>query len=274
MRGMLTAVVLVAVTGAAFAHGRAEEAFDSNDRYRGIDGFTEIRNTTRADITVIVGDDFWIEGSGDRELLELIELGVRNGELRIRQRPLQPARPGLQAHFEIRLPELEAIKITRSGDAEVEGEVHAEQLTMIVTGSGNLAASGLIDELTVRATGSGDVRFSGRAERVTADTSGSGGADLEIESRHIAAATHGSGGIRLHGSAERVEYRTTGSGEIRAAECSVDEATIRISGSGDVEVNAQRSIFITISGRGDVLYTGNPEIDVRASGSGRVRPAS
>jgi hypothetical protein len=52
----------------------------------------------------------------------------------------------------------------------------------------------------------------------------------------------------------------------------VNSCDIRISGSGDVEVNVKESLEANISGSGSVTYRGNPaHVNSHSSGSGKVR---
>ena len=45
----------------------------------------------------------------------------------------------------------------------------------------------------------------------------------------------------------------------------------QVSGSGDIMVNARKSLKATVSGSGDIVYKGNPEKqDFKIHGSGRV----
>jgi putative autotransporter adhesin-like protein len=60
----------------------------------------------------------------------------------------------------------------------------------------------------------------------------------------------------------------TGSGDLELAKLPVERATVEISGSGDIEVDATRTLDVRISGSGSVAYHGNPEVKKSISGSG------
>lgn len=82
----------------------------------------------------------------------------------------------------------------------------------------------------------------------------------------------GSGKIIASGTAKRIRTTISGSGEVRAADLEVEECEVRISGSGDVEVNVKQALDATISGSGSVSYRGNPnQVNSHSSGSGKVR---
>ena len=124
-----------------------------------------------------------------------------------------------------------------------------------------LAGSGLIvtdnyypfgDYLEVGLTGSGriDVRGSARTADVTLS---------------------GSGDIFLDGSGNRLSVYTDGSGDVRAFNYTVDEADVRLFGSGSVQVDAWLYLDAQISGSGDIIFEGNPRIQSSVTGSGLVR---
>ena len=82
----------------------------------------------------------------------------------------------------------------------------------------------------------------------------------------------GSGKIVASGSAQSVKTSISGSGKVLAANLEADKCDIRISGSGDVEINVKSELDATISGSGSVSYKGNPNhVNSHASGSGHIR---
>ena len=54
-------------------------------------------------------------------------------------------------------------------------------------------------------------------------------------------------------------------------ELAAQEASVSISGSGDMRVNVASSLRYRISGSGDILYDGSPHVSGGISGSGSVR---
>lgn len=121
-------------------------------------------------------------------------------------------------------------------------------------------------------SGSGDVRsvntFSG--SDVYFESSGSGSIDVDVTCSSIYAEVSGSGKISLGGSATREDFRINGSGNIRSFGLLSQQGDVRVSGSGDVEINASSSLNVHISGSGDVRYIGNPTMNTEISGSGSV----
>ena len=122
-------------------------------------------------------------------------------------------------------------------------------------------------------TGSGDIVSKDliEADHFKASVSGSGDMDLEVESNSLRAAVSGSGDIVLKGATKAFEAAVAGSGDISAFHLKSDNAEVKVSGSGDVELTVQKELKARVSGSGDVSYKGNPKIqDVKVSGSGDV----
>ena len=81
----------------------------------------------------------------------------------------------------------------------------------------------------------------------------------------------GSGNFSFTGSAKNMNAKISCSGNIRAFNMPTENATVKISGSGDMQVNVTRKLDATISGSGDIIYKGAPSVNSRVTGSGRVR---
>jgi hypothetical protein len=101
--------------------------------------------------------------------------------------------------------------------------------------------------------------------------SGSGTIDLYgLQAGAVTAAISGSGSIRLSGQAQSLRTETSGSGDTHTFDLIVQDGDVKISGSGNVEINASQTLDVRISGSGDVYYKNNPAMDVDISGSGNV----
>ena len=131
-----------------------------------------------------------------------------------------------------------------------------------------------VDEIdNIRLSGSGD--FVGRKTLRTNDmdiqVSGAKHIDLTIDATNITVATSGSSDIELKGNSEELRIRSSGSSNVRAYELEVDEATLQLSGSSDVEVTVNESLVSMVSGSGNIQYRGNPDkVLNQISGSGSV----
>lgn len=75
----------------------------------------------------------------------------------------------------------------------------------------------------------------------------------------------GRGIMVLNGSALKATYSLTGVGTIEADGVSVPEATVRLTGTGSVGVNATKKLTVSGSGSGTVFFKGTPEIKKKIS---------
>ena len=129
----------------------------------------------------------------------------------------------------------------------------------------------------VRLSGSGNIigenTFTGLDE-LGVSVSGSGNISLAVEANMIDTHISGSGDISLAGRTDRHGISISGSGDIEAYDLVSNECKVRISGSGDCEVEVKDDLEVRISGSGDVNYKGRPRISSRISGSGDIRGRS
>jgi hypothetical protein len=65
----------------------------------------------------------------------------------------------------------------------------------------------------------------------------------------------------------------SGSGNIDAMNIPAGSASVSISGSGKVRVNARNSLKVDIAGSGSVVYSGHPQLSQSIAGSGSVTSA-
>lgn len=105
---------------------------------------------------------------------------------------------------------------------------------------------------------------------LTLDISGSGEIDATGTTTTINANISGSGDILLSGNAGNSDYKISGSGDIRSYNLNQNSCNVNISGSGNCFVFVNDKLDVKISGSGDVNYIGNPSVVANISGSGNV----
>jgi hypothetical protein len=116
-------------------------------------------------------------------------------------------------HVDVSVPSLDGLRLTGSGVVSATG-VDAASLTVTVSGSGVLRASGTVTRLDVTLAGSGDAQLRQLvASDVHAVVSGSGRI-LTTATKSLDAAISGSGAIVYGGNPARVRKSITGSGAI------------------------------------------------------------
>lgn len=122
-----------------------------------------------------------------------------------------------------------------------------------INGSGKVISQNILtgDQITTRINGSGDV-------------------DLGVDVDHVKSNISGSGSVFLEGLTATSDFKITGSGKVHAFDLLSAASEIRISGSGDAEVNVLDQLEVNISGSGDVRYKGTAAVQSNISGSGKI----
>lgn len=126
---------------------------------------------------------------------------------------------------------------------------------------------------TLYVTGSGDVKNKGvlKANEFKVGVTGSGDIALSVEAKDLSGSITGSGDIKLNGKAQDFSTKVTGSGDFMAYDLKAENVEAVVSGSGDIQVTASKTLKARVSGSGDISYKGNPEKeDFKISGSGDI----
>ena len=124
------------------------------------------------------------------------------------------------------------------------------------------------------ASGSTDVTFDVpvSANSLTLRTRGSGSIKGKIEVKFLEGRVSGSGQISVSGSADKSAVKVSGSGHFTGKELVTAISSVRVSGSGQADVNANNEVDAAVHGSGVISYTGQPKSVSRStSGSGEIR---
>lgn len=213
-------------------HVRGDGNITTQDRHE--NHFSGVKSYGSFDVFVSSGANYSIKVEADENLQQYIETRVEGDNLKIgttRGVSLSPTK-GLKVY--ITAPSFQELSTSGSGT---------------IKGSGRLTAD---DRMELGIAGSGDI-------------------DADVKAKTVSLHISGSGSIALSGEANSLETSIAGDGDIHASRLQAEDATVHISGSGDVEVNVTKQLDIHIAGSGDVQYVGNPQISQHIAGSGDVR---
>ncbi len=224
---ILVMLVVPALT-AETAHAQKEN--------REVQNFDEVVLAISADCYLTQGSGFECRLEGDESVLSEVETTISGTTLKIKYNKPWQFRNPKRIKVYITMPSLQAFTITGSGDVIAKESIEADDLQLMVTGSGDF----LMEDLKVR--------------------------DLEAK-------ISGSGSIVIGGDkpGDELEVKITGSGEYEGDELAFKQARVAISGSGDTYVRAEDKLEIKVTGSGNVYYYGNALVDARVVGSGHVR---
>jgi hypothetical protein len=103
---------------------------------------------------------------------------------------------------------------------------------------------------------------------------GNGSMDIDIKGETVKAELSGSGTIALRGYATNLDALNSGSGMVSAFNCPVDNAKIKVTGSGTAELNVANTIDAFVAGSGQIKHKGNTKTaSKKVYGSGTVERA-
>lgn len=192
--------------------------------------FDAIQLRCGAEVVLTQGNEIRVLAEGYENILDALDFDLNGRELAIDNHRCIDPRD--QPRILITMPDLRRIDLL---------------------GYGNLFSQNffIIDDLEIRLLGSGDI-------------------DLGLDADDLELSLTGSGDILLEGSAQNLRLDLLGSGDLRAFPLAVDRADIRITGSGDAEVNVLDFLEVYLTGSGDVIFRGNPVIDLHVTGTGRL----
>lgn len=86
---------------------------------------------------------------------------------------------------------------------------------------------------------------------------GNGSMDIDLKGDVVKAEVTGSGNIALRGYATTLEALISGAGTINGYNCPMDNAKVKVSGSGICELNVTNTIDAIVAGSGFVKHKGN-----------------
>lgn len=200
-----------------------------------LDDFAAIRLTNNAKVYIRQGSPQSVEVEAQENIIDNLKREVQDDTWTIGFDRSVRRYDGMKVY--ITIPHLEGLRVSGSGSITSEGRF---------TG---------VDDLGVSISGSGDIR-------------------LDVDATSVDSHISGSGNIKLRGNTGHHEISISGSGDVEAYELSSESCKVRISGSGDCDVDVREDLEVRISGSGDVNYKGRPRISSRISGSGDINGRS
>jgi len=193
--------------------------------------FTEVNSSGNFVVHVAPGDFYEIVVNAESNLLPYIETDVRNGKLNLSVAGVHNLKNTRPIEIFLVTPVLEAARLSGSGEITT-GYYAPNHFEAVISGSGTVVTA--VDALS---------------------------ASLNIS---------GSGNIDILGNVRTAEMVISGSGKIFAYDLVTVNCKSVISGSGNMYVNASRTLDVRISGSGNLFYIGNPAINATLSGSGKI----
>jgi hypothetical protein len=201
---------------------------------RSVSGFNAIASAGPFNVYVKLDGNESVKVEADADVINDIETVVEGNTLKIRFKDREYRHHNIhKAEVYVEAKSLNSLINSGSGGIKVDGMINAENFKAVLSGSGNISAS--------------------------------------VKSGSLRAVISGSGNIKLSGNTGDADFVITGSGEISGKDLKTNSVTASIAGSGNVYVQAEKSVTGRITGSGSVIYSGNAsDINSRTVGSGRV----
>lgn len=159
----------------------------------------------------------------------------------------------------------EEVKITDQGDED--GFKRSEQNRALV-----LLFSPCLSKIQIR--GAGNLSSKGSFSNCSPEIILSGAGNLKLDGNfgNISLTISGAGDVELLGSCQSLDALVSGAGDLYSGKMISQVAKISVSGAGNAEVNASKTLDANVSGVGSILFSGDPqERRVRITGIGSVR---
>ena len=236
---ILLAAVLVTGTGYSIANPRTAvktKAAEIVDRH--LSGFNAVNVAGPFDVDIVQGATESVKVEAPADVTDRIITEVNGGVLKIYNRHDSWNWGNWWGHHKkilvhVTAKDLNAINISGSGDVSFRDGITTSSLKLRIFGSGDMTGKVAVKTLESSITGSGDMKLSGNAESSTVSL--------------------------------------VGSGDFTARNLLTVSSAVRVSGSGDAEVNASDRVDAAVNGSGDVRYTGAAKnINSRKNGSGDI----
>ena len=181
---------------------------------------------------------------GSDNLVDLLEVSTANGVLQVN---IKKGVKILSGERRLKViassPSLDEVDIKGSADVYLKGTIKGADLTLNITGSGDIEAENL------------------QYTNIFALVKGSGDIDLKnVKATTVVSEVNGSGDINMKGSAQKATLTVNGSGDISAEKLAATNVVATVAGSGDIVCYASGQLDARVSGSGDIEYKGSPSV--------------
>ena len=228
---LILAVVLFA--GAGLTHAKASEIVD-----RHLSGFNSVSVAGSFDVFIVQGSSESVKVEAPSDVMDHIITEVNGNELKIyNKRDNWNWGDWFGNHKKIAvyvsIKDVNSISLSGSGDVFFKEGLSTNSLRLRISGSGDILGKVDVKTLESSVSGSGDLKISGRADNSTVSVVGSG----NFTGRNLVTIT----------------------------------TAVRVTGSGDADVNASDRVDASVRGSGDVRYTGGAKnVSSSKTGSGDI----
>ena len=178
---------------------------------RELTNFSSINLIGGIDVNIKFSDKYNCTVVSDENLIPYIKTEVINNNLQISINKNYSSTEGIEVN--VNAPEYDEVSISGSGDINII-DFKNDNLSLNISGSGDITANGEVQTLIAKISGSGDIISAELISKsATITINGSGNAKIWA-SDSISAQINGSGDIEYSGNPINVKSKINGSGDI------------------------------------------------------------
>ena len=209
------------------------EGDDKEGNVRELPTFNSLLHNISGNIVWKQGNEQRIEIQAVPEVVEQITMEVKEGGLLyIGYRDPNYQLNDNKLYIFITTPEIKAIRLSGSGNLQSKNRWKIDNLSLAISGSGNM--------------------------------------DISLKSNKLMAQITGSGNINLKGKSDECEISVNGAGQLAGYKFKVENCKAKLSGSGSCTLYVKDQLSVAIVGSGSMTYKGNPNVSKFIEGSGSL----
>jgi hypothetical protein len=238
MRHILLAVPALFLVSCGHAESGTSDSSAIGSRSFALADFDQVALRGSDDVNVVVGKSFSVSATGPESALDLLEIVVEDGVLKIGRKSNSSWHIGWSrkndrdVKITVTMPVIRGAKLAGSGDLAID--------------------KAIADAFKVSLAGSGDLKIG------------------NVEAKSVALSLAGSGDIEIAGRTGSIDISGAGSGSVMAGALEAETADISLAGSGDISARATGSASVSVMGSGDVAISGTDKCKTSKLGSGNV----
>lgn len=155
---------------------------------------------------------------------------------------------------------IDSVAVTTDDNLQtiVTSEIKDGTLVLAEAGCRNCSPTKIAFKVTVSALKEIELSSTGSAEV------------FKLDAPTFSASLSGTGSLKLSGKVDELKIMSGGTGSCDAAELVANRATVVVSGTSSVRVNATAELNAKVSGVGKIQYLGTPKVTQTISGLGRI----
>ena len=131
-----------------------------------------------------------------------------------------------------------------------------------------------VTELQVNGGGKINSDNSISADQISLSVAGSGSMDVDLKGNNVNVEISGGGNLTLRGYATALTAVVSGSGSLKGFDCPLESVKIKVSGTGNADLNVSTTAEAFVYGTGNIKLKGNTKnLTKKVYGSGSIERA-